>query len=335
MHPIEIDSADRRAIAFVTQRPHDYTLVSVVAALNDRGIAARHLFWDQVFASTQLPTITWVFTDFDRMAPHEVWGAARVYRALVDGGARVLNNPGQWRGRADLLRRLRTAGVNHFGCWRPASGEWPDTWPVFLRLESGHLGRATALLADSREAEAALSRALSDGLPLSDLLFVEYAGAPVPGRDLFRKLAAFRIGAEIVRGLTVNEADWQAKRGALGLASDRDYAAERREMDAYPLETFVWRVFALAGLEFGRVDFGERPGGYNVWEINTNPTIRAPGDHPNPDRAETTRLSFDAVVDALAACARRPRRIVDVAKLVRRHEVAIESGQKAVLLRPH
>lgn len=325
MIPMSLVQVKRRVIHFVTMREHGYTFAPVIKALDARGVQAVHVPWDTIFASEVLAHGTWVLTDFERLPPGALMAAGKVYRALKAAGCRVLNDPAHWLPRADLLRSLEVDGVNTFRCWRPAAREWPDRWPVFLRRASGHTGSQTALLATPEEADSALSEALHEGLPVSDLLFVEYAGEPVPGQDHFRKHAAFRAGPEVLREVSVNDTNWLAKNGVPGLATDAEYAAERAEMDAYPHEDFVWKVFEIVGLEFGRVDFGERAGRLEVWEVNSNPTIYAPYEHRNADRVETIRLSFERLVTAFWGLARTQGEPVPITDCFRRFR-SVEMG---------
>ncbi|ROT99086.1 hypothetical protein [Histidinibacterium lentulum] len=329
MRPMRLDPVSRRAIYFVTLREHGYTFAHVIRALESRGVHARHVPWDTVFASETLAHGTWVLSDFERLPPGALMAAGKVHRALKAAGCRVLNDPARWLPRADFLRNLQLAGVNSFGCWRPAAREWPDRWPVFLRRASGHTGSRTELLETPEAARAALTEALDEGLPLSDLLFVEYAGEPVPGQTYFRKHAAFRIGPEVSREVSVNDTTWLAKVGVSGLATDEDYAAERAEMDAYPHEDFVWKVFEIVGLEYGRVDFGTRAERFEVWEVNSNPTLYAPHEHRNADRAETIRLSFERLVTAFWGLARTPGEPVSIKECFRRYR-SEETGMVAL-----
>ncbi|WP_148078742.1 hypothetical protein [Histidinibacterium lentulum] len=309
----------RRVIHFVTLREHGYTFANAMEALDARGVHAVHVPWDTVFASETLAHGTWVLADFERLPPGALVAAGKVYRALKAAGCRVLNDPARWLPRADLMRALEVEGVNSYRCWRPAVQEWPDRWPVFLRRASGHTGAASGLLGNLDEARAALEAALDEGLPISDLIFVEYAAEPVPGRTYFRKSAAFRVGPQVLRAISVHGDDWLLKRGTSEHATESDYAEERAEMTVYPHEDFVWKVFEIAGVEFGRVDFGLRAGRLEVWEVNTAPNVRPPYEHANPDRTETVRLAFEGLVTALHGLARTPGEPVSIAGAFRRH----------------
>ncbi|WP_136439942.1 hypothetical protein [Pacificoceanicola onchidii] len=333
MFPVDISADPRRTLYFVTFHGHRYTFASVASALEARGVRAECLSWSSLFASTELPHGTWVLSDFERLSAQQLLAAGKLRKRLLAAGCRVLNDPAKWLPRADFLRTLYLKGINTFQCWRPAVQEWPDRFPVFLRQASAHQGAKSDLLANAQEARAAFDAALAEGLPLTDLLFVEYAGAPVPDRRFFRKLSGYRVGPEVVRGASVHDTHWMAKDGMMGLADDADYAAERAEMDAYPHEDLVWNVCDLIGLEFGRVDFGLRAGRPEIWEINSNPMIHGPHDHPNADRVATVRQSFEGLVEAFWILARSPGDPVSIETCFARQKQENRPDQMLVELR--
>jgi len=51
------------------------------------------------------------------------------------------------------------------------------------------------------------------------------------------------------------------------LEIERDYVREFPHRDA------LKRIFAIAGIDFGRIDYSLQDGEIRVWEINTNPTL--------------------------------------------------------------
>jgi hypothetical protein len=290
-----------RRLIHVATADHLYTLGDIPPLLAARGVTCESWSWDRLFRATRLPRATWILTDFDRLAPGPLEIGARVYARLTAAGMRVLNDPRRFRNRAQLLQALQTAGVNDFGCTLPAAGQWPDRWPVFLRTIAAHRGIIGGLLHDRAEAEAAVNAALVQGYALSDLMLIEYAAEPVASTGHFQKHAAFRIGPAYVRANTVNDKRWKAKNGVAGMGTDAIYAAERAEYDDWPHADFVARVFAVAGMDFGRVDFGLAQGRPRAWEVNTNPTMRIKLEHANADRRASLLLFRDRLLTALAA----------------------------------
>ena len=293
-------ASGRPTLITVSGEDHAKPLQGLTEPLAGCGI--RHEGWSyrRLFSTRRLPRATYILTDFDRLLPWHIELAGRLYCRLSSEGLKVLNDPRAFVPRWALLRQLHRAGINDFDCWLPAAGERPERFPAFLRTIHAHRGVESDLLHDASEAEAALQDALDRGRVLSDLVFVEFAAEPARVSGMFRKHACYGIGGEMIRALSVTESSWVAKAGTLGAASDADYsadlAAHRNDIHA-PL---MKRVFDLAGMDFGRVDYGivgERP---QIYELNTNPTIRWRGGHPNADRSAAETLLRKSVVEALA-----------------------------------
>jgi hypothetical protein len=292
-----------RKLIYVSTADHRYTFRAVRKQLRAQAVDAQILSYERLFCGRFTPAATYIFTDFDRLSASELEAATLVRDRIVAAGSRVINDPRNFLPRDALLRRLHQSGINRFACFAPAHGEWPGRFPVFLRTIAAHRGVLGDLLHDSASAKAALAHALAAGHPISDLMLVEYAAEPQPETGTFQKHAAFRVGTHIIRANTVNDTSWAAKTGVRHGASDAQYRAERAEMDAYPHTAFVEAVFDLAGMEFGRIDFGIVAGRPQAYEINTNPMMVFASGHENADRQETVDLMQARLVTALAEVA--------------------------------
>ncbi|OYT99525.1 MAG: hypothetical protein CFE40_06725 [Burkholderiales bacterium PBB1] len=289
-----------RRLIYVCSRDHAYTFVGLPEQLRERGVTGRVLSYETLWSCRLLPRGTYVMTDFDRLSPVEHEMAGRLHDHLQEAGLPVLNNPRHYRPRDSFLKMLHAEGLNGFTCYLPSAGERPQRYPVFLRTIAAHRGTLSDLLHDQVAADTALLQAIDHGYLLRDLIFVEYAAEPQPDTGSFQKHAAFRVGPHIIRANTVNDAGWVAKNGTEGLASAEQYLAERAEMDTYPHHDYVMKVFELAGLQFGRLDFGIVCGRPQAYEINTNPTMSLTLAHRNAIRSETMRLVRSRLASALA-----------------------------------
>jgi hypothetical protein len=109
------------------------------------------------------------------------------------------------------------------------------------------------------------------GHRLRDLLVVEFCPtADSDGR--FRKYGAYIVGDRIMpRHMSVNQ-HWMVKHA--GSEYTREIILEE---NAYvlenPHEAELREIFALAGVEYGRIDYAVKDGRIQVWEINLTPTI--------------------------------------------------------------
>jgi hypothetical protein len=71
-------------------------------------------------------------------------------------------------------------------------------------------------------------------------------------------------------------------------------------------------MFELAAIEYGRADFGLGGGKTQIYEINSNPDIQFPTEHPSAARTESFRVfkrNFYAALAGIdtAACTGRRR----------------------------
>jgi hypothetical protein len=188
--------------------------------------------------------------------------------------------------------------VNDFNAYRLDEGLRPARYPVFLRRASGHGRPSSALLGDWEAARRAIDAALESGIPESSLLLVEYAAEPVrPG--VFRKLAVSRIGRRLVPQACVHDDRWLVKYGKLGPATPELYADEHRLLRENPFAETLERAFEIAGIDYGRADFGLVGGRVQVYEINTNPTLKPGRSHPDSQRTESLRFVWERHLEAL------------------------------------
>lgn len=285
-------------ICFVCTGAHSYTFDQLHQFAYVPAI--RVWTYDRLFRSTRLPRATWIFTDFDRLNFWEQELAARFYRILVAQQLTVLNDPATAAQRLTLLRRLYRAGFNRFNVWSVDAEEWPERYPVFLRMQSAHRGALTDLISDRPSLERAIGAALEKGRPRRELMIVEYCAELLP-EGLFRKLAGFRVGPHMVAGLCVHQSHWIAKDGELGIAGQRLYDDEYRIVADNRHSDEIRRAFEIGGIEFGRADFGMVAGRPQVYEINTNPTFSVVREHPFQVRISAGRLFEERIAAALAA----------------------------------
>jgi hypothetical protein len=285
-------------IVFLVTEDHRYTLADVVAAAGETRIQLAS--YGELFAASHLPRATYVFTDLDRLPAAQIRRAARTYRGLRDQGVRVLNDPARMPSRFGLLRRMALTGRNDFNAYRVEEGVVPARWPVFLRTEGDHDAPVSDLLHDLDSVRRAVADALGAGHPLPALLIVEYAAEPVlPG--LYRKLSMYRIGPTAFAATCVHDTQWLVKYGQTGIATPELYADELRIARGNPFREAIDAAFDLAGIEYGRADFGLVGGRVQLYEINTNPTINLPTEHPSADRIESLRVVKANLFAALRA----------------------------------
>jgi hypothetical protein len=239
----------------------------------------------------ELSSGTYIFSALDHLTP----GGVRFVRELIDqlrhqsARSRVLNDPARVLKRYELLAALHAQGLNRHGTRRATEVTPNVRFPVFVREESEHNGSLTPLLTDRATLQRALGRLVLKGYRLRDLLVVEYCETG-DARGRYRRYSAFVVGDRIVaRELMVGDG-WMLK--SHGNAPTR---SEIDEENAYvlgnPHVAELRRIFDLAGIDYGRIDYALVAGRIETWEINLNPTIRRGRQlDPNPIPPEVNRL---------------------------------------------
>lgn len=264
---------------FVATQDHLYAFKSFLDG--DCGtIPARWRQWsyEELFRQPHLKTGTWIFQDIERLTEKECLYAARIANLLAAAGAKVLNHPAYAATRYELQRRLGTAGINDFEVYRADEHRVPKRWPVFIRFENNHNSPNPRLLHNNEELQHSLALYRKNAIPFSALLIVEYCGEAYPD-GLWRKFSAYRVGPTIIHHHMVRQDSWIAKHGNPDLKfSPADWNRLRVEEKEFVDQTGdpfnLMRAFELANIEFGRADFSFVRGKLQLYEINTNPSLR-------------------------------------------------------------
>lgn len=256
-------------ISYLVQRRHRYT-IDLFLSTYDRELPfeMRVVPYEEALRARRLPGGTYLFTDLDRLDPTAQVRATEVWRALADGGAKLLNHPTRSLLRFELLRELYERGLNDFDAVRLGEARLPKRFPVFLRHEAGHDGAVSGLLQTPAELAEAVAALGEQGIGRERLLAVEYAGAPDP-QGLHRKYAAFRIGERIFARHLFFDRDWLVKTPEE--ESEAITAAELAYVRENPHAEALREIFERARIEYGRIDYSLRDGRIQTWEINTNP----------------------------------------------------------------
>jgi hypothetical protein len=212
---------------------------------------------------------TWIFTGLDRLTASGRQVAALAAAALADGGARVLNRPDRLLLRHDLLTRLHACGQNLFRATR-VDALAGLRYPVFLREANQHSANLSPLLEDETAVAVHLAHLRLKGYRPEELLAVEFLDTSVDG--VFRKYSAFVVDGQVLARHAQASRTWMIKSGGRDL--DERYAREERQyLLDNPHREQLAPIFALAGVDYGRIDYALLDGRIQVWEINSAPTI--------------------------------------------------------------
>ncbi len=258
-------------IVFFTTGRHRYALKGVTKS-RYRNAKIHVRSYDWLFRQTTVRAATCIFTDFDRLSHYELVKAAEMFRQIRDAGIQVLNDPARVCHREELLFRLHKAGINRFRAYRAVTDPAPERFPVFLKCVSNHAQEFDELIANQADLEKRLEQLRATGFPLTHMLVIEFANR-LHRDNIYRRHTIFRVGETMVPGNPVTEASPFAKYGDIKLASEEDIARSIDEIMQNPHAGLMKKVFEIAGIEYGRADFGFDGDAPAVYEINTNPAM--------------------------------------------------------------
>lgn len=211
-----------------------------------------------------------IFADVESASPAHLRQALSL-RGVLPVHVRCLNHPAITLDRRSLLRALHDAGVNSYRAYGLDERLDGVRFPCFVRHARQHNGPATPLIWDHSQLRVALMslRGLMDP---EQTLVVEHVDVQLGG--VCRKYSCFRVMDNTLAHHVMFRRDWVVKGPSM---SSPDMALEEREFqDSFPHAETADRVFRMAGVQYGRMDYGVRGGRPEIWEINTNPTVLFP-----------------------------------------------------------
>jgi len=248
-----------------------------VSALREHKDAPEYSYrsYSWLFRAFRLPAATYIFTSVDRLDSNERRLAGKVYRHINNAGLgfRALNDPSHAKGRYRLLRALFDAGINKFNAYLAVEQPKPTKFPVFVRRNSMSTAPLTGLIMSQHELEVSLNNFEKMGEPLDDLVVIEYNAREV-APNVFQKWSAYNAGGSISLNYAISECNWLVKYGEIDIIGHHFYEREFELLQSNAFEKQVRKVFEIADIEYGRVDFGLVEGEPQFYEVNFNPEFR-------------------------------------------------------------
>jgi len=237
-----------------------------------------------------------VFSDLDRISPpyRKELAAFADRLATHFGPETILNHPAGFLPRDELLEALHAEGINDFRTFPAESPDETCRFPVFLRRRNDHRGPITPLLENRDEWAIACRKLRRKGVPLDEVIAVEYC--ETRGRDgLYRKYSAFCVDEAVVPWHIIFSTNWVTK-------DSRPEPLRQEERDFFdrnPHQELIRQAFRLAGLRYGRIDYGVKDGRVRVWEINSNPAVISPPHKFTSDKRPLRQAKIDEMSRAL------------------------------------
>ena len=259
-------------ICFLTTRKFNHTVTKCLATEGRalRGTVVARSYGSLLLAK-DLPVCTYIFSDLERLAPSDLQRLQPIHDRLAnDPRVTILNSPTGTLRRFELLTKMHQHDINSFAAYRLSESPRPKRFPVFIRGEDDHKGSLSGIIHSQQDLERTAQRLVSRWHDSSRMIVVEYLDAR--GNDgIFRKYSAFKIGDRIVPRHVFFDTQWCVK--SWHLLDQHLLDEELRYVDENPHAEALSNIFDLAGVDFGRVDYGIIDGKIQVWEINTNPIL--------------------------------------------------------------
>lgn len=304
-------------IHFIVPAAQDFLMRDYLACWG-RELAGRMkiVHYEALAAAAELEGGTYVLSALDQLDPSMAAFARELHGRFAGlEGFRFLNHPVRTLQRHALLAELHRRGLNSFRAVRATSSDLSALrYPVFMRGESTHDGALTPLLRSARELDVGLGLVAVLGRPLGEVLVIEFC--PTADADgYYRKYSAFVVGGRVMPRSLAYGRSWMLKQEGTRY-SRRMVEEELDYVRTNPHRRQLEEIFAIAGVEYGRIDYSLLDGGIQTWEINLNPTIgrglrprsgRVPPEL-DPIRDETKAHFYDSfqaaweAVDLPASC---------------------------------
>ncbi len=224
-----------------------------------------------------------IFTDIERL-PNFFIPKLISYRHQLEEyyGDRVLflNHPTRSNRRYRLLKKLFIEGLNKFNVYRLNEYPNPAQWPVFVRPENEHISEISPLLENQEQLDAYRRKLHADETYTDDMVVIEFLDTS-DQEGVFRKYSVMRIGDELLPRHLFFSSNWILKnKDLVGPEQQEEESAFLKE---FPHRDEIQRIFDLAEIDYGRIDYSLHDGRVQTWEINTNPFIHVHGDDLDPD----------------------------------------------------
>jgi hypothetical protein len=246
---------------------------------------------------------SYIFTNFGgigRMGPRAQKQFGDLHNRLIEscGADKVHNDPARSLRRFDLLRHLHDRGVNSFNAYRVTERGAAPRFPALVRHESQSIFEQPALAHDSDQYKAQLRGIKWRCGTLREFIAVEFCDT-ADANGLYRKYGAFVVGKRIVPRHIFFSRDWHIRNP--DLAEPEMVAEELAYLDDNPHADALLECARLAGISYGRIDYGVLDGRPQVWEINTNAALVNPPGGDLPQRAPVHERFVEKFTEALAA----------------------------------
>ena len=288
-------------IRILLTRAHSYTIQHYLETWGrDVRNFVKTLCYEDIAFGHHLKPGTYIFADLERLSDAQLDFAKQIWSTLSarPESYRLLNDPSKALRRYELLKALHANGTNQFQAYRLNNGRLPEKFPLFLRRESEHDGAISPLLNSREEMDRAVADLTSKGVPRGDLLAVEYCET-ADSTGLYRKYSAFRVADRLLARHALFSRKWVVK--LADETHDQWVKEETEYLESHPHAAELQKIFDVASIDYGRIDYSLLNGRIQVWEINTNPNITSSPMKIAPGRLPTQWTFIKQLSEAFEA----------------------------------
>jgi hypothetical protein len=287
-------------IYYLVTAQHAYTLTDYLGSWG-KDLAGRFqvLPYDILTRVNSVRGGTFIFSDLERLRAPQLLAAALFWDQLAaTGHARLLNDPRRVLTRLPLLQALYDRGLNPYNVRAITDSTRTLRLLLFVRRMDDHEGPRTTVSSDPEAIRKVKVELAMCGHAPRLLMEAEFCDTADAG-GVYRKYGALRLGEHILPRHQFFSRNWAVK--DTDLVEPALLEEQVRYLQTNPHEPAVREVFDVAGISYGRIDYGERDGKVVVWEVNTNPILMWPESKYKPEILPAYRYFAERLREVIEA----------------------------------
>jgi hypothetical protein len=249
--------------------------------------------YEALSKKTYYPNGTYLFSDIELLNGSLQQKAMSIWNYCKEKGYASINCPDKSLKRFELLKILHKKSINPFNIYKLTDEYSLLNFPVFVRKADDHQGPQSALLHNTEQLEKVVLNLKNKNEHTDDWIITEFLDT-ADEKKIYRKYAAFIVNNTIVASHLYCSDQWSIKYKQ-SLPTEEFIKEESEYVRTNPHEQQLKKIFEMAEIEYGRVDYSIVDNKINVWEINTNPMIIALGDYNDVKRKESNLFFFNNI----------------------------------------
>lgn len=228
------------------------------------------LTYNRLFKRSNHPCGVYVFTGIQLLDDKEKELAVETCNILSDKNKySIINHPNYALKRYELLKLLYENNINKYNVYRLNEDISDLRFPCFLRYENDHKGARTEIIFSKKDLHDSIDK-LKKEKPEEKLMIVEFCDTKYAD-GYYRKYSCVCLDNQILPRHVLFGEYWMLKNAKI--TSNDLVAEELKFITENPHQETLKKIFKIAGIGFGRIDYSLKNGEIQVWEINTSPVL--------------------------------------------------------------